>query len=101
MTLLRMMTPTNLKNAREGDLTPSHISRFGAKNVMLARRMGIPGQPDEVELSGGIVANLSIMLSHRKGKHECGIQHYSRAILSIFSGVSFVRIVFVPSEPCN
>jgi hypothetical protein len=98
VTLLRMMTPTNLKNALEGNLTPSHASSFGAKNEMFARRMGIPGQPDEIELSGSIVANLSIMLSHKKGKYECGHQHYSRALLSILYGVSFVRIFFRPQR---
>ena len=60
---------------------------------MFARRMGMAGEPDEISLSGGIVANLSIMLSHRKGKCECGHQH-SRALILILSGVFCIRFVF-------
>jgi hypothetical protein len=37
-------------------------------------RMGIPGEPDEIILTNGIVANLSMMLSHRAGESRCSAQ---------------------------
>ncbi len=37
--------------------------------VIFVRRMGAQGEPDEIELSGDILANLSVLFSHKKGDH--------------------------------
>jgi hypothetical protein len=59
-------------------LPPTKIWR---ESVIFARRMGLSGEPDEIELSGNILANLSTMMSYKKGDHESLCRHFFEALI--------------------
>jgi hypothetical protein len=43
--------------------------------------MGAQGEPDEIELSGDILANLSILFSHKKGDDDSSYRNCSQALI--------------------
>ena len=68
VTRLRMLTLQNLNITREGGTISNQALVYGRRVVTVTCRLGIAGEPDEIELSNDIVASLSMMMSWRRGK---------------------------------
>ncbi len=64
-----MLTLQNLNITRGGGTISNQALVFGTRVVTLTCRLGIAGEPDEIELSNDIVASLSMMMSWRRGKY--------------------------------
>jgi hypothetical protein len=64
-----MLTLQNLNITRGGGAISNQALVFGTRAVTVPCRLGIAGEPDEIELSNDIVASLSMMMSWRRGEY--------------------------------
>ena len=88
MTLLCRPTRKSLRNTTEGIAERSSVAKAARWLVNAPCRTGIPGEPEEISLSNGIVANLGMMVSYRAGESRC----------SALADVGITLIVFFASS---